>query len=146
MSVYTAGRIVLAATLLLPVAGTIVYHRVAYRQDWLADRHRQVIAARRAVAPIAAQPGPALCQDLLLCNWADTPFVVDLFNYTQSVRLGARGDVLQGLIARHAFGAIQLDCLDGPLPGGLLSAIDHAYAPVADIPGLYLPRPRRAAP
>lgn len=36
MPVYTAGRIVLAATLLLPLIGTIVYHRVAFgvRSYW----------------------------------------------------------------------------------------------------------------
>lgn len=36
MPVYTAGRIVLAATLLLPLVGTIVYHRVAFgvRSYW----------------------------------------------------------------------------------------------------------------
>lgn len=135
-----AAGLVAVSTLVAAVA------MVTYRDTWLAAQQARAQAAQRAVAIIAAQPGPALCQDQLLCAWAGKPFAVDLFNYAESVRLGLRTDApLRRRIVDQAFGAIQLNALDGPLPAGLAAVIEQAYRPVADVPGLYLPRTRRPA-
>jgi hypothetical protein len=116
---------------------------IAYRSDWIAGRDRLVAIAQRSVAIIAAQPGPALCEDLLLCYWAGKPSEVDAFNYAQSVGAGRRDErALVVRIERGSFGAIELDPKENRLPPRVIAAISRYYKPVGDLPGLFVEMPR----
>ncbi len=111
--------------------------------DWVAGQYHRQETAARAVALIAAQPGPALCEDPLLCYWANKPFAVDIFNYQQSVASGQRdGQAVRAEIVQGHFGAIQLNPVDNRLLPDLQAAIRLHYDPVDGLPGLFR---RRAA-
>ena len=111
---------------------------IAYRSDWIAGRDRLVATAQRSVEIIAAQPGPALCEDLLLCDWAGKSSEVDAFNYAQSVYTGRRDEsALLARIERGGFDVIEMDPKENRLPPGVRAAISRYYRPVADVPGLF---------
>jgi hypothetical protein len=114
---------------------------ITYRSDWTAGRDRLVATAQRSVEIIAAQPGPALCEDLLLCDWAGKPSEVDAFNYAQSVYTGRRDErTLLARIEQGSFGAIELNPKENRLPPGVRATIGRYYRPVADLPGLFVRR------
>jgi hypothetical protein len=128
----------IAAVVAWSVALTAVA-MIAYRSDWIAGHDRLVATAQRSAAIIAAQSGPALCEDLLLCYWAGKPFEVDAFNYAQSVGAGRRDErALLARIEQGSFGAIELDPKENRLPPGVLAAISQYYKPVGDLPGLFV--------
>jgi len=59
---------------------------------------------------LAAQPGPALCESLLRCYYAQKPYVYDPFNATRLIHLGKLDpQVIAAEIERQEFGAVQLD-------------------------------------
>jgi hypothetical protein len=59
---------------------------------------------------LKAQPGPALCENLLLCYEAGKPKVFDAFNVGELVKTGnVPESTLFQMLERHEFGAIQLD-------------------------------------
>lgn len=63
-----------------------------------------------AVNLLRSLPGPALCESLLLCYYADKPFVYDGFNATRQIEFGRlrESDVLDPIHA-GSYSAIQLD-------------------------------------
>lgn len=118
---------------------------IAYRGEWRAELERHVATADHSVALIAAQPGPALCEDLLLCYWAGKSFEVDVFNYTQAAHAGRRDEhTLLSRVEQEGFGAILLDPIDHRMPPRVQAAIVQHYRLVADLPDLYLRREFRA--
>ena len=63
-------------------------------------------------------PGPALCQDLTLCYWAQKDEPVDVFNLSQAFLTGTRQDAeLAHLLQTQYFGSIVLATLT-PFPLG----------------------------
>lgn len=67
----------------------------------------------RDIAFVRAQPGPALCDQLSLCQWAGKPAQIDVFNIGEAIRAGARDSApLANAIAQHRFGVIQLQDMD----------------------------------
>jgi hypothetical protein len=70
------------------------------------------------VAFLAVTPGPALCESLSLCYWADKPAEVDVFNLAEAIKTGAQSEkALIDALRRRRYGAIQFDSLD-PFPLG----------------------------
>jgi hypothetical protein len=130
----TVAALVASSSVVGAIAG------LTYRHDWLAGQQARVAAAQRIVATIAAQRGPILCEDLLLCYWAGKPFEIDAFNYREALLLGRDPAPLLDRIARHQFGAIELNRIDSRLPEPIQTAIRTHYAPAASVPGLFLPR------
>jgi hypothetical protein len=69
--------------------------------------------ARADVAFVKSRPGPALCQDLALCQWAQKPAEVDAFNIGEQIKTGTRDPrPLAQLIASRHFTTLQLSDLD----------------------------------
>ena len=69
--------------------------------------------ARTDIAFVKARPGPALCQDLSLCLWAEKPATVDAFNAGEQIKTGMRDPrPLAQLIASRHFATLQLNDLD----------------------------------
>lgn len=78
---------------------------------------------------VALLKGPALCEQLSLCYWADKPAEVDVFNMSEQFKTGARSDDgLAGLVRARHFAVIQLDSLE-PFALGpkIRNALDGAY-------------------
>jgi len=127
-----------AAALVAWSSGLDATALIAYRQDWMVDQHHRLATAERSVALIAAQAGPALCEDLLLCYWAGKPFEVEVFNYLQAVRTGRRDErELLSQIEHCRFGAIELDPIDNRMPARFQVAIRQHYDPIAGLPTLF---------
>jgi hypothetical protein len=100
---WTGPLAFLAAT---PLAFYLAEHHVR-------DGFRFSEAFAREVPPdigfIAIHPGPALCQDLTLCFWAEKEEPVDVFNLSQGILTGRRGDTdLARKFESHYFGSIVL--------------------------------------
>ena len=73
----------------------------------------------QAVHLLRAQPGPALCESLLLCAESGKPFVYDPFNATRLIALGKLSpDRLVVELQQRRYGAVQLRL---PLPGDELT-------------------------
>ena len=70
------------------------------------------------VAFLTIAPGPALCESLALCYWADKPAEVDVFNLAEASKTGARNEqVLIDALNRRRYSAVQFASLD-PFPLG----------------------------
>jgi len=67
---------------------------------------------RAAVALLKAAPGPALCENLLLCYRADKPYVLDTFVAGDQLDAGALdADAIPAMLRSRRFGAVELDTL-----------------------------------
>jgi len=90
-----------------------------------------VTQSARDIAFVRAQSGPALCDQLSLCQWAGKTAQVDVFNIGEAIRAGARDAApLARAIALHRFGVIQLQDTDalGPQVRAAMDAhyrVDH---------------------
>lgn len=74
----------------------------------------------RDIAFLQAHPGPALCDQLSICQWAGKRAEVDVFNIGEAVKTGARDPApLVRMIQTHQFAVLQLWDLDslGPAVG-----------------------------
>jgi hypothetical protein len=106
------------------------------------QRLRETVIAQsdfsRNVAWLKSHPGPALCESLLLCAYAQKPYVYDPFNATRLIRLHKLDPApLIEQIQQHRFAAIQLsdDTEDEStrsdrFTSELLAAIYANYTPV----------------
>lgn len=115
----------------------------------------------RAKAVLRQHPGPALCEDLLLCLEAGKPLVIDPFSANSQILVGRLSEAtMVADIARHRFSLIELPTQIHPDPDRpdriapylmnqgrfnklTLDAIDQYYIPFIHIGGaiLFAPRP-----
>jgi len=79
------------------------------------------------IAFVRAHPGPALCAQLSLCQWAGAPAQVDVFNIGEAIKTGARdpAPLVHAILARR-LAVIQLDDMDALGPA-VKAAIAKAY-------------------
>lgn len=78
------------------------------------------------VAFVALPKGPALCEQLSLCYWADKEAQVDVFNMSEQFRTGARRpETLAGLVRARHFAVVQLDSLEPFALGPQVQAALH---------------------
>lgn len=98
--------------LLAPFLGVLPELRYRIRDDasgysslrWAEQDHA------KAVAFLAAHPGPAACQTLLICFDAGKPGEVDVFTLDSELLKGRISEKeLSGLVASHHFTAIELE-------------------------------------
>jgi hypothetical protein len=97
---------------------------------------------------LAEQPGPAICERLILCYEAGKPYVINPFVLRIRERKGEGNNDLVKQIAGRKFAAIQTD---NPLsqrpserfPDDVLDAIDRYYVEAVKAPDchIYVPRP-----
>jgi hypothetical protein len=111
-----------------------------------AGFHYTAAFAREAPLDIAflrVHAGPALCEDLTLCFWADKDMPVDVFNLSEAIATGVRSDRdLAHLLATQYFSSIALSRLTpfalGPHLKSVLLA--HYRAVRQDDNGVFLER------
>jgi hypothetical protein len=92
---------------------------------------------------LEVHPGPALCEDLTLCFWAGKDDPVDVFNLSEEIKTGARGDGdLAHLLQTQYFGSIVVSSLTPFALGPRLRAAMLAHYRVAreDDNGVFLER------
>ena len=97
---------------------------------------------------LAAQPGPAICEKMILCYEAGKPYVVDPFVVRLRDRKGEGNSDLLNRITGRKLAAIQTD---NPVsqrpserfPDDVLDAIDRYYVEAVTAPDchIYVPRP-----
>jgi len=107
------------------------------------------------VSFLVAQPGPAICESLVLCYDAGKPFIFDPFNSMRLVQLGKLdSNEIVKQMAEKKYGAIQTygpvtDRPNGRFPKDVLEAIDRYYVEALKGPDchIYVPRvePRSTA-
>ena len=84
-------------------------------------------SSARDIAFLKSRPGPALCDQLSLCLWADKGAEVDVFNVGEAIKAGARDPApLAGIIANRHFTTLQLIDMDGLGPD-VRRAIEKNY-------------------
>jgi 6-pyruvoyl-tetrahydropterin synthase related domain len=67
----------------------------------------------RDIAFLKLHPGPAICENLTLCYWADKDDPVDVFNLSEAFKTHARNDAdLIGLIDKKHFGSVVVDSMN----------------------------------
>ena len=100
------------------------------------------------VSFVAAQPGPAICESLILCYDAGKPYVLDPFNSARLVRLGKLNsqDIVKQ-IEEKKYGAIQTQISvtqkrPERFPDDVLDAMDRYYVQALRAPNcvIYVPR------
>ena len=101
----------LAALLVAPAFGIVIATPLALKADWdmlraLPDRGRDFDLAVRL---LRSRPGPALCEDLLLCFEAGKPFTYDAYFADGLVQTGrVREEELGALVESASFRTVQL--------------------------------------
>jgi hypothetical protein len=108
---------------------------------WARAMRAEETETREAVAIIAARPGAALCETLVLCYWAGKPFALDAFNFGEAVRVGTRDDsALVDRISAGAYTSAQVEdaSADHPprLPPRALAALREHFVTVPIAPVL----------
>jgi hypothetical protein len=100
------------------MAALLVCVSVGFPDRLQADRADDALMSRKeadfraAVAVLKAMPGPALCENLLLCYRANKPYVLDTFVAGDQLDLGNLGDdVIPAMLRGRKFGAVELDAL-----------------------------------
>ncbi|MFZ0959558.1 MAG: hypothetical protein WAO35_01535 [Terriglobia bacterium] len=122
---------------------------------WLSDLPERQRVYQAEVSFVAAQPGPAICESLIMCYDAGKPYVLHPFGFTAGVRSGKLNSMdLVQQIAEKKYGAIQTDTpvTQKPterFPDDVLDAINRYYVEAIKRPDchIYVPRvePRSAA-
>jgi hypothetical protein len=100
------------------------------------------------VSFLVAQPGPAICESLILCYDAGKPYVLDPFNSARLVRLGKlNSNEIVKQIAEKKYGAIQTQVpvaqkRSDRFPDDVLDAIGRYYVVALKAPNcvIYVPR------
>jgi hypothetical protein len=97
------------------------------RDFWLHPMRDEAGLGESDIAYLRAHRGPAICEMLSLCFWAEKPASVDVFNLEQQF-LTYRRDMggFTRLLNARVFAVIQLDSLSS-FPAQIQSAILHNY-------------------
>jgi hypothetical protein len=106
------------------------------------------------VSFLVTQPGPAICESLILCYDAGKPYVLDPFNSARLMRLGKlNSSELVKQIAERKYGAIQTQVpvtqkRSGPFPDEVFDAIGRYYVAALKAPNcvIYVPRAEDEGP
>lgn len=95
--------------------------------------------ARADIAFLAARPGPVLCEQFSLCQWAGKGAAIDVFNMGEAIKSGARDPKpLVTLIAQRHFAVLQLDEMDALGPAVQAAIARHYRRDHADDNGSFL--------
>jgi hypothetical protein len=100
------------------------------------------------VSFLVAQPGPAICESLIMCYAAGKVHIIDPFTFRKLVKLGIENSsALVKQIAEKKYGAFQTEASVAQktaerFPDDVLDAIDRYYVEALKGPGchIYVPR------
>jgi hypothetical protein len=129
---------------------------LAVSDHWRTDRalkrsHAEEQRFATEVDFLRQQPGPALCEDLLHCNFAGKPYLYDPFNASRFIHEGKLdADVMANRLRNREFGAVQMYVPVERRLGGrdnlfalpILRAIQQNYRPGFENQGgvIYIPK------
>ena len=131
---------ILAAFAAAPLALYLAHHRAEAEFPYSEAFARE---APLDIAFLRIHAGPALCQDLTLCYWAQKEEPVDVFNLSEAFSTGARGDTdLARKLETQYFGSIALTSMSDFMLGPHLKSVLLAHYRVAheDDNGVFLER------
>lgn len=122
----------IVAAFLLPLAiGTWINSDADWlsKDYWLHPLRDEAALAKADIAFLRAHNGPALCETLAYCYWAEKAPEVDVFNTGQQFATQSRGDnSLVRMVLAHRFAAMQLDALSPFALGDRVHrTLDRAY-------------------
>lgn len=105
--------VLLAALLLAPSAGVALEVPSILRSDWTQWRRSYVRELARdsefVIGVLRNQPGPALCEDLLLCFQAGKPLLYEPFFVFNQLKVGRlREEEVVSLVESRTFRSIQM--------------------------------------
>jgi hypothetical protein len=118
------------AAALLVAAGLDGNQRVYLVRPWLQDQRAKQASTLRAVQLLAARPGRAVCETIVLCYWAHKDFELDPFNYNQGVRARRKdANVMLQRIETHVYSGVQIlpDRTQNSLPNNAREALIDRY-------------------
>ncbi|HUC10680.1 MAG TPA: hypothetical protein VL985_09685 [Stellaceae bacterium] len=96
-------------------------------RSWLADLQAKQAETLRVVSIIAVRPGPALCQNLVYCYWANKQPAGDLFNFRSAWKAGVVSDSeFVKKISDGSYDVVELQQL-GAITEGMGSALRTRY-------------------
>ena len=127
----TSNRVAVAAAFLavpaLVVATSATLHWLSPR-FWFDPRWSEAASAAADVDFVRRHAGPALCEDMVLCYWADKPVEVDVFNTRQRARRERwRVDALIRRLDAREFGVAEIEDDDRSLGPQFMDALRRNY-------------------
>jgi len=95
---------------------------------WFDPRWSEAAAAAQDIAFVRRRQGPALCEDLSICYWAEKPAEVDVFNVRQrSRRESWRIETLARRVEAHEFSVAQIEDEGRSLGPRFMEALQRNY-------------------
>lgn len=95
---------------------------------WFDPRWSEAAAAAQDIEFVRGRSGPALCEDLSMCYWANKPAGVDVFNVRQrSRREWWRVEALARQVEAREFGVVQLEDEGRGLGPLFMDALQRTY-------------------
>jgi hypothetical protein len=131
---------ILAVFAVAPLAFYLVQHHAEAEFPYSEAFARE---APLDIAFLRIHAGPALCQDLTLCYWAQKDEPVDVFNLSEAYLTGARNDTdLARELETQYFGSVVLTSLSDFMLGAHLKSVLLAHYRVVheDDNGVFLER------
>jgi hypothetical protein len=126
---HLAGR-ALALALFAPIAGLVLANE-NWRDwsFWTRPMGDETALTNTDIAFLQSHTGPAICESLAYCYWAEKAAEVDVFNLDQQLVTGARvAAPFIRLLGAHHFKAIELDeTTPFPLPPDVQAAVYRYY-------------------
>jgi hypothetical protein len=96
----------------LPMLATFVFGMLGAWSSGpsITERMKLATLARQDIAFLKSRPGPAFCEQLALCYWAEKPAQVDVWGLSQALATRTRSpDTLAALVDAKRFGVIELN-------------------------------------
>jgi len=106
----------ISAALLLPLAVGLYLRADEDWRDpdyWAHPMSEEDALSRSDIVFLASHPGPALCETLALCYWANKPAEVDTFNAGEAIATGSVSDApLIQKIQSRAYAVMEFDTME----------------------------------
>jgi Dolichyl-phosphate-mannose-protein mannosyltransferase len=108
-------------------------------RPWIATERAREAATAQTVRMIADRPGPALCENPVLCYWAGKPMELDPLNFEEGVAAGTKDEnlVLERIASGH-YTVIEFPPNDPAVAGfvgtRLAAAVAARYQPLSNRP------------
>jgi hypothetical protein len=118
-SFFSRNPAVVCAIFFFSLAFDMAYNHYLWPPKHLEDDHKSAQSFAIESEFISKQPGPAICEDLLVCAYAGKPYIYDTFAAYLYMREGGLNPtvIVEGL-RRQEFGAIQFWGVLEQIPSG----------------------------
>src|SRR5262249_31227095 len=111
----------------LVIVTTATIHWLSPR-FWFDPRWSEAATAAADVDFVRRHAGPALCEDMVLCYWADKPVELDVFNMRQRARTESwRVETLIRRLNAREFGVAEIEGGNRSLGTQFMDALQRNY-------------------